>query len=128
MSTSTIEFAEKMTLHVVRDGTVAGRSDITGSETMKVCGGATVIVPVSMSYPVTGSASGVAFAGAAASVESLIGPNGYPANVNRMTAFAGALRDGVVWGTLTYKEEFESVPEAFMYAGSGSSAFETSLR
>ena len=129
MSTSTIEFAVKMTLNVERDGTVAGRSDITASETMKVYGGATVIVPVSMPYPVTGSASGVAFsAGVAASVESLMGPSGYPANVNRMTSFAGALRDGVVWGTLTYMGEFESVPEAFMYAGSWSSAIETSLR
>jgi hypothetical protein len=129
VSTSNLQLVVKMTLTATPESIVIGSSDMTGTETIRVCGSLAQSVPVGLSHPVTGSVSNVAFAGTSSSVESLQGSTAQPADVKRTVAFVGTLRDGVISGTLTYNEEFASPPATTVgTTGSGSATFETTLR
>ena len=130
VSRSDLQLAVKMMLYENPNGTVIGSADISGSETIALCGAAAVqTLPLSLSYPVTGSATQLAFGATTASIESLQGGVGQSHDLKRTVAWLGALRDGVVSGTLTYGEEFAPRPATTLGTrGSGAAAFATALR
>ena len=125
-STSSLQVTVTMKMQAGADGTVTGTSDIIGTEGIGVCSPRPLqTVPVSLTFPVTGSTSNIVFGGSSATVESL---SNQPAEFRRTFAFAGTRRDTVVSGTLTYNEEFASPAGTRLTTGSGSVAVETTLR
>ena len=126
MSVSKLQLTFKLTLVADADGTVKGTSAASGSEALGLCfPTASDGVLVEVTFPVTGSVSSVVFGGTTSTIES---HGNQTADIKRTFAFAGTLRDRVVTGTLTYNEEFASPSGTSFTTGSGSAAFETTLR
>ena len=125
-SASIVQLTVTMKIQPDAEGNVTGTADITGTETIGVCSPRpSQNVPVSLSFPVTGSTSKVVFGGTAATMASL---SNQLADFKRTGAFAGTLRDSVVSGTLSYNVDFASPSGTTFTTGSGSTTFDTTLR
>ncbi|HEY3162253.1 MAG TPA: hypothetical protein VGJ78_25020 [Vicinamibacterales bacterium] len=95
-SASSLQLTLTMKVQPGADSTVTGTSDVIGTEAIGVCSPRPLqTLPVSLTFPVTGSTSNVVFGGTSATVESL---SNQLANFRRTFSFAGTRRDTMVWG------------------------------
>jgi hypothetical protein len=125
-SASSLQLTVTMKVQPGADGTVTGTSDVIGTEAIGVCSPRPLqTLPVSLTFPVTGSTSNIVFGGTSATVESL---SSQLANFRRTFSFAGTRRDTMVSGTLSYNEEFAAPAGGISTTGSGSVAIEMTLR
>ena len=124
-SANVVQLTIAMNVQTDNDGKVTGTADVSGGETIGVCSPTPMqSVPVSLSFPVTGSGSNLVF-GATTITTSLL--SNQSINFKRTVGFAGRMSNSTVAGTLTYDEELTSPASGLLLNATGSTTLDATL-